>query len=59
MPHISRRGKGVHLVRLTDDEGKALIAASLHPCERLVVLDLSHLPLRLNRNMPKLIGRGV
>lgn len=29
------RARGVHLVRLTDDEGKALIAASLHPFETL------------------------
>lgn len=25
------KARGVHLVRLTDDEGKVVIAASLHP----------------------------
>ena len=29
------RASGVHLVRLTDDERRALIAASLHPFETL------------------------
>lgn len=29
------RSRGVHLVRLTDDRGKTLIAASLHPFEPL------------------------
>ena len=29
------RARGVHLVRLTDDQGKVLIAASLHPFEPL------------------------
>lgn len=29
------RARGVHLVRLTDDEGKVLIAASLQPFETL------------------------
>lgn len=29
------QARGVHLVRLTEDEGKALIAASLRPFETL------------------------
>lgn len=29
------RARGVHLVRLTDDEGKVLLAASLHHFESL------------------------
>ncbi len=29
------KARGVHLVRLTDDEGKVLIAASLHPFDAL------------------------
>ena len=29
------RAKGVHLVKLTDDKGNALVAASLHPFEPL------------------------
>ena len=29
------KARGVHLIRLTDDAGKVLIAASLHPFEAL------------------------
>ena len=29
------KARGVHLVRLTDDQGKVLLTASLHPFESL------------------------
>ncbi len=29
------KARGVHLVRLTDDKGSALLAASIHPFEAL------------------------
>ena len=29
------KARGVHIVQLTDDEGKVLLAASLHPFEAL------------------------